>query len=766
MATNLQSLVSLIRAAAHQRRLMVPWLDDRYFLERGGTLVHAVDTDVIVLYMKPEESVTLERREGYAEVFPDDDRFLAEALGSALARHIFYQLEHSRPLLVLPPMEQEITRVFNAVSRSINSEQIRARGELNNLRRLVSSLGQEKDQRALLERLDSKAPTLWKLLKGARGPSAAMGRLRHLFRDIRITPLDFALEKDWISDLELRHAMETPTRFADMVELIDLRDAWYSRLLKSKSVSGSRVKIHDDATVLARLEWINGKRLDQERYRFVLITGDSAIHKAARAYSAIGANRCFGDLYLRHPRAYLAEPGVLSPESSYTPGSPESKLLGWLDTFLAECYSRGTSYRAELDELTSMDDRSLQDLAAPVLKIHPGIVEEFRQRWASYNKNLILIGLEVPTDETSSVLSNLRHDIKTILQRVDDLLRRRVWETWEDCFKIVMDLGYGMLFYPAIARELRSRNPPALIFETFPEATEFLEKMLKSRMVGKLDSDYQKDLETLLDRDPSRYTYFLAYAVLFAAEGIWHVAAALAQRAMEISDSTDIPRISGREAAYMRAVALRHDARRLHDLAEVARLIDEAERRLLLDRKDRPTLNAGEIRFEAERSSLNLTYHLFALFMDYRLPEGLPNLAEIQNELQRLLERLNHCAAKPIIFVTVERNLLTNLFMTALLRRGKLHEAVEPGEFRPDFGRFEANIKTTMMPPIKLTFLVQVIYSAAGWWISEAQKEKRWFRRALINELSEDAIKNHAVFRYDIQRFRFLRDFVTASARL
>lgn len=215
-----------------------------------------------------------------------------------------------------------------------------------------------------------------------------------------------------------------------------------------------------------------------------------------------------------------------------------------------------------------------------MLEIHLGIAEEFRQRWASYTKNLLLIGLERPKNETADVLSDLRRGIETILKRVDDLLQRRVWETCEHCFEIVMDVGYGILLHQAVKRGMRSRNPPVLIFDTFVEAIRFLERMLKSRMAGILDLDYREDLRTLLDKDPSRYTCFLAYSLLFAAEGIWHVAAALAERVMEIAHHADLARISGREAAYMRAVALRHGARRLEDLTEVARLIDEAERRL------------------------------------------------------------------------------------------------------------------------------------------------------------------------------------------
>ena len=322
----------------------------------------------------------------------------------------------------------------------VDSQQIDARDELEKLRSLVRSLDQEGDQRALLggwtarrlrSRRSSRCP--WSL--GGDGPAA------ELLGDVRIAPLELALEKDWLSDPELRHVMGPPERFADLVEFIELRDAWYTRLLKSKSTYASKVRIHDDATALARLEWINYRRLDQSRHRLVLITGDSAIHRSARAYTPIERESLLRGPLPRHPRAYLAEPGVLSPESSQTPGSAESKLLDWLDTFLAECYSRGTSYRAKLDELLSMDDRSLQDLAAPVLEIHPGIVEEFRGAMGKLQQESLPDAWPGRPKEKDCwrSLSDLRQDIETILQRVDDVLRRRVWETWEACFEIVMD---------------------------------------------------------------------------------------------------------------------------------------------------------------------------------------------------------------------------------------------------------------------------------------------------------------------------------------
>jgi len=114
------ALSVLLKAAARQRRYMQPWRGDRRFRAAGGTVLYAVDTDVVKLYTAPDQvAVATERRpEGYAQVFPDDEPIRLEALGYGLAAHIFYRLAGKEPLLVLPPMEQEIRRVFKGVSHS------------------------------------------------------------------------------------------------------------------------------------------------------------------------------------------------------------------------------------------------------------------------------------------------------------------------------------------------------------------------------------------------------------------------------------------------------------------------------------------------------------------------------------------------------------------------------------------------------------------------------------------------------------------------
>jgi len=73
-----QALAAYVCAAAEQRRWLLPRRRDRRLLVRNGTLIHAIDTDVVKLYTSLWETAphTEHRREGYAEIFPGEEREL------------------------------------------------------------------------------------------------------------------------------------------------------------------------------------------------------------------------------------------------------------------------------------------------------------------------------------------------------------------------------------------------------------------------------------------------------------------------------------------------------------------------------------------------------------------------------------------------------------------------------------------------------------------------------------------------------------------
>ncbi len=772
------ALARLILAVAKQRRFMQPWIGDKRFAANGGTLLHAVDTDVISFYTAPEKNaVASGAREGYAQIFPEDDTSLAEALGRALVTQLFYHIERQHPLLVLPPMEKEVGAVFAGMTLGADREQKVATKELGQLRRQAAAWKDEGDAQVLLDRLRREAPTMFAVLRGTDGASRQIVRLRRLLRDVRIAPLDYALENGDVSDPSLRAALAPATDFADRVRFSDLKEGWFVRLVQTKSESRSRVLIFDDAQVLARVQWVN-ERLDPDRFRLVLITGDSAIHEAARSYRPEQAEHCFADLYLRHPRAYLGEPGVLDSDGVERGGEeeqrPGSKLLELLDILLAKVDVRGAGYRADLDEYLAMSELELRERCASVLKTHPNILTEFRDRWGKYTENLkVSYALTCVAEDLSVGLKDLQHDVQAVMDRIEDELRARIRQTWDAYFEVVTDLGYGLLFQQAIQCGVRARNPPVLSYDTFDQAGTFLKRMLSSRAAGKWDKSYRYDLEALRQEDPSRYTYFLAFAVLYAAEGVWHIAALLAEKAMDLADAGTYERISGREAAYMRAVALRHAARRVADLDQVGPMINVATQRLERDRLGRPDIKAGEIRFAAEWPALWLTYHLFDLFAGANLPEWLPPLPQVQVELESVLRDLDAEIRQTDgekksgrllwIYRNVERNLLINLFMVALLRCAKVGEVLDRDSYRHPFARLRANIEADDDLAIERSFLVSAVYTAAAWWMSNESTERRRLRKEMETLLTDQAVKENSVLPYGERRFRFLRDLVCAQ---
>lgn len=76
---------------------------------------------MITLFTNPvEQSIPQQHRSfGYATIFRDDDEKLSIAIGQSLAEHIFTKLAPGDgPLMVMPPLESEIGRVFAAVARA------------------------------------------------------------------------------------------------------------------------------------------------------------------------------------------------------------------------------------------------------------------------------------------------------------------------------------------------------------------------------------------------------------------------------------------------------------------------------------------------------------------------------------------------------------------------------------------------------------------------------------------------------------------------
>ena len=786
--TDVSRLAAWVRAAARQRRLMVPWEKDKEFLSAGGTIYYAVDSNIVKLYTTPwEMAVRQGHRTGYAKIFPGDPESYSEVLGRALADYIFFHLSPDQSLLVIPPIEKEIRRVYAAVGRDADQQQDRAKGQLAHLEVMVNKLKQLDDVEDLLDSFKKDVPDLAEILGGQRSYGAELRRLRVLLTERPILPFAYALRDDRIADPVMRNTLADATR-GDL-DISDTKEAWGGRLAESKKsepIDGSQISatkkerrfdnLVDDAEALARLEFIN-IRLGKGR-RLVLITGDEAMEKAARTYQQHDRQENFADLYLRHPRVFLAEPGVLFPRvDSDTHQMRDGKeLVDWLDALLGQFSRLGVNYFELLDDVGDKKQQDqLQNAARQLLDLQPDIISSFRARWSSYLQNVVTLHAPDAYGEADHQLRDLLADLGHIRDRCQSRLIAEQHQDWEAFFVAAFGAGYGLLIFRPSGGTMPPRNPPILSFDTFRNFYSLTRELLGARRDQALDrTRYAEMRQTVRNEDLSLYTYYLWYGVLFAYEQSWRVAAILAKRAIEIAEemSRGVPRfpegaperrISGREAAYLRAVALRHAARKASDLIEVASLLSRAESCLKQERVLRPELKVGEIRFPSERCALNLSYHLFHRFLYHDLPDDVPNLAHLQNEIDALLGRIGNISTTPrdlpreewINFV-VQRNLLVNYFMVALLRFSK--EGVEPkiSTLRSRVAQLRINFER-LGDELPRTFLVEAIFRAASWW-SARPEERSMRQRELREHFQGTAIQDNSVLPYDRQRFQFLRD--------
>ena len=766
-------LRNYILDAEHQWQLMEPWHNDQQFIKAGGKVAYAVDTDVIMLFTNPaEKSIPQQHRSfGYATIFRNDDKELSIAFGQSLAEYIFTKLgPGGGPLMVMPSLESELGRVFAAVVRAASGSENAARDQFKKLRAAVDDLKPFEDQPdKLAEELKKRAPALAKILQATRGPHTELHRFGRLFSEERIAGLDFLAKRNKWYDAELCALFPAIANIPDLYRLDRLTDDWLKILKQTKDPKTPENKVEDDAQALARLEWMNEK-IDSERFRIVFITGDEAISKAVAKSSETEPGN-FRDLYIRNPRAFMADNRALFPWDDSK--RRDHDLTEFLALFLAKFRSANRSDAAHHDDVPEESDTSSIDTCRTALERSPDMVTVFRKKWEDFTKDVLT--RTIPLDLTARDLgigADVADDIKKIMDQVEHTLKQRIDDAWSACFDAATRSGFDILSSArkgnsASEPQFRPRNAPPLYFDRFKQTTTFVRYLLST--TEQINSQkYQNSLNMLREEDAGiGYLFNLAFAMLFASMGRWSLTAILANRALQKAQESGDKRLSGREAYYLKAITLRHTARKADDLDKdkIDGLIDRALDCLEEDKKNHKELEVWPIRFEIERTSTELTLSLFDILHQPISHKKLRSLEEIQITFQGHLECLSDDVKLKMdswVYLKVERNLLTNIFMTALLRVFKNGESVDTAAMAYLFERFESNVNDDKPPEIGISYLVKVVHSVSKICLGHGSKA---FARETIALLSDPAIDDNSVMPYDKQRFEFLRGLIEDRSR-
>ena len=728
-------LARYVSDAARLRLEISPHELDRLGPEGGTDISYAVDTNIVMLYLRP--NIVGPRSEGgdggYGEVFHDAPRESSEALGAVLSRFVFYDLTGDKtPLILLPGHDAEIRGVYDAILRKAGNFLDEVDSQRKKLEAILEEISPIEDLEKKVKVLELRTPAILSCLYFSENAGVELSRFNQLITDCRILRLAFALER-WSKtpeegiavSHEIRQAYGVPLTLEDQIVESFFRIDWERRLRREKrNLSDRRLK--PDCAALARLELIN-RQLRQRGTgrRLVLVTGDEAMFRAGAQYEPIPEEqRTFSELYLRHPRAFLATPMVVL-SGSHPTGMGRAKkadfVTDWLETLLAK-------YTGD----AGVDDARLKDLAdcAPELEALAGTLAgkdvdgEYLERLshvASDNKRnaltlirramgVVRVDHEAPARIRSerekhftllatehagasaigraavrkTLHAALDRDVDAALDELNRILSERTDRTWTEFSRALVVAGFELMLDDGPVDEMgkhatRKRNAPPVVIQSCRWAGDFVRRLAGTGDVfGTLREEGDR-LESLMEHDPSGYVQSLVFALVFASAEKWHVASLLARRAISIAGriqreeasgtSTSVPsHVSGREAFYLCSFTVRLGARTESDLLEAELLLVDAEEALGQEHARNQCLSISMARFRAERLALELERHLLLRFGDVAPQTG--TIGKPLNKLFECLMRLHDDLKDETddwLRAHINRRVVTNAFMVAAL---------------------------------------------------------------------------------------------------
>jgi hypothetical protein len=793
---NSEVLSQYVSSALEQWKYTLPLLRDKREITRGTKKVlYSVDSDVVKLFTDPlKVAASVKGRPyGYLQLFYDDRQEECVARGRIVAEHIFRGLRQGVPLLIIPPLTRELIDIHDTVADRANTEQFRAQHQLREFKDRLEAIRKTGNSYRLFRVLSEHAPHLVRLIEGNSDATAELRRFSVLFRDQLIAGPEFFVKRRLLEGPILSSIQSVlHTNLASDIDIEGRRAKWAELLGKAeyKAIPAGR-----DAEAMARLELIN--TLLPQDVKIVHITGDAHILAAGELKTfPDGSN--FTERYLRHPRAFLAEPGVLLLDKN-TSGVDEtgendslpiefSEFSKWLIVFLARFWKKNY-----LDIRQAIETSSDSDLKATIDTVEikqfcrdfPDIVTSFRNRWDEFSRTLIL-GHTRKMLETMPYMRDVQAQLKLSFDEIETRVTKYIDDSWQSTFEVATATSYGMTRTSADRATVQktgrvlARSVPLIYFESFPKTTLLIKEIIQATSLADIGPDRYADIfKKIKTEDSSGYLYYLAYATLFSAEGRWVLARILAERAFRLRQFANSEKITGREAAYFCAVSIRNSARSNSDVAIGLRWLERAEECLANDKRRRPKLQITNTRFDVEKLSLTFSGQLFHLFGSGDQREvalEIDKLDLLRESFYTLLRNVMAPGGKtpktPIEFhdewvrQVLQRRILINLLMIALIKTFYFNQSPTTSEWsllQSHHKLLASNVDSDIRPRIEDNYLYNTVWRLAKIWMIDRSS-------SLISEtkqtLSDSLIERYSTMPYDKERYLFFRGAIDKLSTL
>jgi hypothetical protein len=778
-SNNAEVLEKYVRAALEQWEYTRSLLRDKAEQSEGIKILYSVDTDIVKLFTNPVTMAAPRqgRDYGYLQIFPDDDPAECIARGRIVAEHIFRNLHP--PLLVVPPLTEELAKQYDEVASQAHDEQFRAQHQLRRLKSELEGARKSNDREELLRIIQKKAPELVRLIEGDDDATAELRRFSTLFRDQLVASPHVFVARRTLDPSILAALLPSERTLSIDLDLNGYREKWTNVLQKP----GRARATASDVQALAHIQRIN--TLLPKDVKLVHITGDSHIFKAGyEIFDDEGVT--FTERFLRHPRSFLAEPGILSVNKLLNSSSSElrspassndfSEFSEWLIVFLANFWKRNYNEISDLIRLVGSYKTLSQETPAiqEFCRDSPEVVTKFRARWGDFSRDLTLEHTKKMI-ESMPYLKGVSAFLKSSFDDIQTQISDYVDESWRSSFQVATATSYGITRISTDHASVtpRGRSVPLISFDSFTNTTSAVKQIIQADSFVDLgDKQFAKLFRTIEGDDKSGYLYYLVYATLFSAEGRWSLARILAERSFASRHKSRNLLISGREAAYFCAVAIRNSARNVEELDLAEQWISVAEECLKVDVARRRKLKVNELRFRVELASIKLARKFFDIFARTpdasRLASMSADLGTLQREFETLLvriqtrERKQTTADKHEIWInkTLKRRVLVNIVMIALIRKFYCSfesTGAEQERLLNNYLLLSSTIQAEDNSSITHNYLYNAIWLLSTIWLSEHTDEVVEQAREL---LSNENIEKYKVMPYDRQRLRFFRELI------
>ncbi|MGO9531723.1 MAG: hypothetical protein ACLP3B_11160 [Syntrophobacteraceae bacterium] len=625
---------------------------------------YAIDTDVILLYLEPEVNVS------YLDIFSEGEssstsKSLAFLMGDFLfsSRSLLPGKKQNFRFLVISPHDEELLRVLSAIHRKLSSVHRTVDQEkFDDLSRIFDDYDKKIiNDNSLLDELKKQVPALVELFNPYKGPRAALERYANLNKNT-FQPIETYWEDGFQFPL-----LDPINNGEHRREFEKLSDDWERLLGDYKGAEKPDENVRTDAEVLAAIEYVNSKLWNKGK-QVVLVTGSKYLFSAAaadRKKPPYVNGRTFGEMYLRHPQAFLAHPKFFSDSDAE---AVHFGLRDWLNLGFPFALRNGLEPLGEVvpEVLHRILRGEYESLFKAVDKIgQPSeIPEGWKEQvasaaWNKYMKGLDKAEKRSDAEELWKKLTELRKRDWSVI-KLRDLMFKESVGSISRLYSSTLWVGMwsqATRKQPKAVPVLRFEGPYSAIQNYCDQIVRMQLKNFGQPLAGKDITELGELSKQIEKKDDSLYHSHVVHALAFGAKGHWHAAMTLATTAIAISDNLDKSERDfrwGREAAYLACIASRRSATSISGIRNARRYLGEARRR---DKKNGPE----DIRFRAEDAILDTKAYYFDYFCDSNDPKT-NDIIDTMQTLYRLIDESEN-EKNDKIKLWVQRQILTHLFV-------------------------------------------------------------------------------------------------------